>query len=191
MAASEAAICNLALLRVGVLEPIDSLEEPTAEARACKMVYAPARDRLLAEAAWPFAVMRADLVAIADGARGDFAYAYSLPTGCLWPIRLADGSAWKLEHDATAAVLLSDAESPELVYIGRVTDTARFSPAFDDALAWLVAAEIAMPLTTDQRLELRAREGYGRAMLDAPRNETVARQPFAGDTLTAMSGGSW
>jgi hypothetical protein len=50
-------------------------------------------------------------------------------------------------------VLLCDLTTPLLVYTSRMTDPANFPPLFKDALAWSVAAEIAMPLTKKTNLQ--------------------------------------
>lgn len=44
-------------------------------------------------------------------------------------------------------VLLCDLETAVLFYTARVVDPARFPPMFTEAFAWLIAAEVAMPLT--------------------------------------------
>lgn len=60
--ASEAALCNIALGYAGVNTRINSLDEASAAARACKTYYEHYRDDLLNEQDWSFAVRRAELV---------------------------------------------------------------------------------------------------------------------------------
>jgi hypothetical protein len=62
MADSEVAICNLALLKIGAPGGlIGSLEDRSAEAAACKLLYPQARNDLLREHRWPFATRHAYL----------------------------------------------------------------------------------------------------------------------------------
>lgn len=50
---------------------------------------------------------------------------------------------------------------PELVYTARITDVSKFSPLFTDALAWLLAQDIAMPLTMNvERYKLAKEEAH-------------------------------
>jgi hypothetical protein len=85
VAASEAEVCNLALLLVGQTQFIDDLTDPTEAGEVCKQVYERARDAALEAVAWPFATRRADLNEITDGDRDGWGYAYTLPSDCLAP----------------------------------------------------------------------------------------------------------
>lgn len=58
---SEAALCNMALGYAGVNARINSLDDPSAAARACKTYYEQLRDDMLSNFSWPFAIRRADL----------------------------------------------------------------------------------------------------------------------------------
>jgi hypothetical protein len=187
VAVSEAAICNVALARIGVNEPIDSLDEATAEAWACKTLYAPTRDALLATVAWPFATRRATLTAIAGTTRSGWAYAFTLPADCLVARYLWSGLRappaglrvpFQIEDDATLGrILLSDAEAPELVYTAKMTVPTTFPALFSDALSWALAADLAMALAVKEGLERRARVGYEQALSRAAAQAFNERGP--------------
>lgn len=210
MATSEAGICNLALMRVGQTKTIDSLGDNTAEARACKLIYAQARDSLLALVPWPFAQRRASLVLVGEveddlGLEPTWEYAYALPGDCLQARGLFCGLrnprpdervAYAIEGHAThGRLLLTDLEATdddpaELTYTAKIEDVTLYPPHFVDALAWALAAELAGPLPVDERREQRARQGYELAL---QRAAAVAlnegdHDPAPTDAITASRG---
>lgn len=90
MAKSVEDICNLALLRAGQLQTIDSLTEDTEQARACNILFPHHRDALLERFNWPWATRSATLALLAnpDGSaltRPGWVNAYQLPGDCLKP----------------------------------------------------------------------------------------------------------
>ncbi|HWV38853.1 MAG TPA: hypothetical protein VN033_10305 [Vulgatibacter sp.] len=171
MALSEVAICNVALARIGVSAPISSLDEASAEATNCKTLYAPARDTVLAAAPWPFATRRALLAEVAapsdppyaDTSTG-WAHRYALPVDCLVAREVWSGQRNPLERVPFAVefgglgrVLLTDQADAQLIYTAKVVDPASFDPGFDDALAWHLAADLALPLKAEVKLGQNAR----------------------------------
>lgn len=76
MVLSEAGLCNMALGYAGVNARINSLDDPSAAARACKTYYEPYRDDLLSNFSWPFAIRRADLTPY-NGVPYDAAHVYA------------------------------------------------------------------------------------------------------------------
>jgi hypothetical protein len=166
VAASEAEVCNLALLLVGQTQFIDDLTDPTEAGEVCKQVYERARDAALEAVAWPFATRRADLNEITDGDRDGWGYAYTLPSDCLAPRWLNTGDEnpsaqnkvpFVIEDDATVGkrVLLTNQQDARLVYTRRVTETGKFSPLFVEALAAKIAVYLAAGLVKKPQLALQ------------------------------------
>lgn len=89
---TEAELCNLALTFAQHAQTIDSLDEKTAAARACKVVYADTRDLLLRRFAWPWATKHVALALLEGVTRPGWTYAYALPTDCLKPQFLYAGA---------------------------------------------------------------------------------------------------
>lgn len=157
MATAEAGICNIALRRIGQGQEIDNLNQASVTARACKTFYADARDAVLEARVWPFAKRRAGLSEVADGARGQWAYCYTLPADCIRPLYLFNGSdeptadqlvPFDVEDDATVGkVLVTNLSPAPLVYTSQITTVAKFPPLFVDCLAWKLAADLALALT--------------------------------------------
>lgn len=171
MASSVAQMCNMALGRIGVSATIADITESSTAARACNTFYEATRDRLLAAYPWPWAAKRATLAALTDGERDGWEYAYALPADCLTPRELfpenravasKDRRRFVVEYDVTTAkaILLSDEEAPELLYTATfsLNVVGHFPPAFTDALAWALAAELAMPLAVKSDLRVRAEQ---------------------------------
>lgn len=179
MSASEAQICNLALLKYGD-KAITSLDDDTKEGRACKVLYPLMRDEMLYVHPWNFAMRRADISAqLSDTPPFGYDYAYQLPPGCLRVWELYDQYAsdsssrvwysegqldktnvspedhWDVEGDE----LLTDREENIYIrYVAQVKETGYFNPAFVNCLATRLAAELAIKLAKSKtmRTELLA-----------------------------------
>lgn len=165
MATSEAQICNKALARLGIKSFIEDLsDDGTEEAEACNVFYEDTRDACLAAFPWPFATLRKALAEVdytTEPARDGWDKIFKLPDGCLAPryIREAGDTLRAFREDDKipfviekasvddSQVLLCDLETPVLFYTARVEDVTKFPPLFVDAFSWLLAQELAMPLT--------------------------------------------
>lgn len=160
---TEAGLCNLALLRVGQRQTIGSLADSTPEAKACATAFANARDVVLAAFDWPWATRRAELAVVADATRTGWTYVYAAPADMhepcyIWsgvrapanderiPMAIEDG-----DGDTTGQVILTDKEDAELVYITNALPIGRYPPLVADALAWLMAADLALGLVNNAR----------------------------------------
>jgi len=150
MSLSEVQICNLALLKVGNLS-ITSLEDATKEGRACKIYYPPLRNELLAAHPWNFAMSRADISAqLATTPAFQWDYAYTIPGDCLrvWELWGTDAE-WVVEG---GELLTNQDEEIYIRYIKLITETARFSPSFENCLSVRLGAELAGKLADDKNL---------------------------------------
>lgn len=87
---TEAQICNLALLRVGQRQTIDSLNEATEPAQLCSVLYPAARDALLCRHPWRWATRHQVLAELTE-TRSGWAHVYALPTDCLEPRYIFSG----------------------------------------------------------------------------------------------------
>jgi hypothetical protein len=172
--ASEVDICNLALLRIGSSKQLASLTEASTEGRACALLYPLKREQALASFPWAFATKREELALLSGGTtpqeepRSGWAFVYALPADCLSPQYIWAGKrnptpeqrppfTTELASSGDGRVLLTDVEDAQLVYTAPVTTAVRFPPLFVEALAWLLASELA--------LSLRKEPGLGRAAL--------------------------
>ncbi len=166
MASSAVEICNMALLRCGQKALISSLDENTQAAKVCKVFYDRALGKALESAPWPWATAQAELAVLEDVERDGWGYVYSLPVDCVKVRKIADGVRvpardasipFEVVAHNGARVLVTDQLDAEIVYTSRVTEPGLFSEAFVDAFAWLLAAELAMPLSVKASLEQACR----------------------------------
>ena len=173
--ATEVSICNIALMRCGVSFSISAIDEGSQEANACNVFFAHCRDVTLQGAPWGFAKRRATLALSSTAAPTGWAYAYAMPTDCLTPREVINPSVprnarndqrvpFAVGGTGSQRLIFCDLEDAELEYTARVTNAAQFDPLFADAVAWMLAAEIAAPLSASGDIISMARKMHAQAM---------------------------
>lgn len=153
MSFSEVQICNLALLKFGTIT-INSLDDKTAEARACKVLYPLMRDLLEEAHTWNFVMARADVSALLSATPAfQFDFAYQLPGDCLRVVELyGTEDEWVREGNE---ILTNKEEEIFIRYIKQVTPTGNFPSVFSNSLATLLAAELSAKLKGDKNMRLQ------------------------------------
>ncbi len=185
MAASEVAICNIALSWLGG-DLIISLDDPSVEAKLCKANYAPLRDAVLEEREWTFAVKRLEYSQLVDSPLYGFDKAFQIPPEVLriLQVSLFDDAVldpgitgdfrsssrsgtgmgretrieWLREADR---VLANGAQRIVTRSLIRITDTTKFSPAFDQCLAARLAMDLAIPISNSEKMQSAMASMYG------------------------------
>lgn len=180
--ASVTDICNMALMRCGSSAAISSLTEKSQEANLCNAFYAQCRDYVLRDFPWGFAqrqVALSELAATAGEANGfpsGWAYKYGYPTDCLMVHGIYPGIRnprtdqrvpYQIMSDGATTAIYTDQETAKANYTARVVDTTLFEPMFTSALAFLLASEIALPLSVNSRIVEAARSGYAQTVREA------------------------
>lgn len=192
MADSEAAICNIALGRIGHTEFIDTLDDATVAAEMCKRLYPQARDEVLEALDWPFARRRYKPAAILETTLdlGDvpsgWSFAFALPADAIpngirrvWSGMRRDREdlavPFDVEYDLKTQqdILLVDFSTPEVLYTARVTDPKTFAATFTSAVAWRLGQELVPALRKDKDVAQDAAKMYLLALADA---SAAARQ---------------
>lgn len=148
-------ICNSALIKLGATT-IGSLSESSKSARLCNQMYEPLRKKLLRSHRWNFATFRKELAATTN--TPDFGYTkeYMLPTDCLRVLgtSIPGNIGWELEHNEDGkSVIVSNYTPMKIKYIKDITDPSDFEPNFSEALAYLIAANIAYSITQSRTLQ--------------------------------------
>ncbi|MDD1499616.1 hypothetical protein PVA19_14425 [Agrobacterium sp. CNPSo 3708] len=151
---SVTSICNIALSNIGK-KTISDIDEPSTEARTCKLHYALTRDRLLQSYEWEFAKTMVDLAEVANPRPERWRHAYARPQNCLKPLRivpavLLPGDADDVAYHATEGLIFCDQSPAKLEFVRQFDDPARYPPLFEEALSWALSAKIAISLTSDQ-----------------------------------------
>ncbi len=194
--ATQVGIYNMALARIGIDDYVENLTDQTNEANACNTFYEACRDLCLSSYPWPFATRRATLAVLAaEPARAGWKYVYALPADTISPLYIYSGGQGFALYDPTTfyalqnprapradqrvpyaieaasigdgQVLLCDYETPIFIYTSLISDTSKFDANFTNALAWLLASEICMPLNIQPALEQKCRGQFDKAIKDA------------------------
>jgi hypothetical protein len=153
--ASKVDICNMALGNVGAKNLIESIDEPSTEARQCKLWFTPSLKKTLEAFDWGFARTRQTLAEDGEDPPDEWSYRYQYPATCvklrlLWnPLgRAADAVPYIREVNAAGVpTVLTNLEDAVGIFTFLQLNTAVYPALFDDALAFQLAASIAYKLT--------------------------------------------
>ena len=134
--ATEVGICNAALIRVGK-NTIASFTEGTEEANFMSARYATARDELLRDHNWNFAIKRVKLARSSTTPAFGFTYYYAKPSDFIRKVSLhPDSSGYAVdEGKEEGEYFASDAADLYLRYIARITDPNQMPEDFQRALS--------------------------------------------------------
>lgn len=163
MASSPVDICNSALAKVGS-DRITSLSEDSAAARACNGQYDNKRKALLRSHPWNFATLRIEIGLLATEPVFEFDSAFGVPADCLRVLDIEDNYIpWRIE----GRTLVTNNTECKIKYITDLTDTSKFDPHFEEALATDLAADICFLLsknaTLSKELKIEAKEKIAQA----------------------------
>lgn len=158
MSVSTVGIINQALYYIGE-EPITSLDDNSKPARVASAYYETARDALLEypDEGLSFSIYRQDLALSSETNETNYTYMYSLPSDpwCLKPLSLVGYENWgERIWLAEGRFLYCNLEAVTLKYVRRVEDPRWFSGAFQKAIAYRMAADMASGVTGNPRIDL-------------------------------------
>lgn len=187
MAASNVAIANLALTKLGDLR-ILNLTDNTKPAREVNAVFDMARDYLQRRFSWRYCIKRANLAADSSTPLWDWSYQYQIPVDCL---RILQVGQWYPSPDLSDLIstggqeyvlegkyILSNQAGPlKLRYLSRVTDPVQFDTAFDMAFSAYLAYLVAEPLTASAEQKQMAYNDYRNAIKDAVIANAIENPP--------------
>jgi hypothetical protein len=187
MAASNVAIANLALTKLGDLR-ILNLTDNTKPAREVNAVFDMTRDYLQRRFSWRFCIKRANLAADTTVPLWDWAYQYPLPTDCMRILQVGQWyptpdlsdliSTGGQEYVVEGKYILSNQAGPlKLRYLSRVTDPVQFDAAFDMAFSAYLAYILAEPLTASAEQKQMAYNDYRNAIKDAVIANAIENPP--------------
>lgn len=187
--ASEVGICNSALTKVGVGGDgrISSLTEGSRNANICNEQYPKLRDDLLRSHTWNFATTRAKLARRDEAPAFEFNYKYQLPSDWIRVVSVHDNDAGAghVRYKIEGSTLLCDAEDVYLRYVRQVTDPNDMPPDFREALAALLARDLALPVVQSNTLKQDMKDDFKRAARRARSTDAIE------DTPEDMPEGSW
>ena len=149
---SSTEICNIALAHLGQ-EAITSLDAQNDTARKCKSFYVPYRNLLLESHNWIFATRFDELVLI-DGLLDEkYEYVYAMPSNCLKIRKITTTDKkpvqYRIYSNNGNQVIATDIDGAIVEYTYKEENTSFYSASFIIALAYSLAAVLALPLTGD------------------------------------------
>lgn len=170
MAETAAQICNIGLLRIGQRQLLDDLDsDRSASGKACKALFADARNAVLAELWWGFATKRATLATVANATRDGWTYVYATPLKMVAAQYVYSGTrnpaapiAFELFEGETdgSTVLATDQAAAILSYTYQHETVIAWPPLFVDALAWRLAVELALAMQVKPQVGLAMQKSY-------------------------------
>lgn len=167
MATSKVEICNSALAKIGA-QGISDLSDASPAAFLCNQLYDTLRKEVLRSHPWNFAIKRQSLTVSPTAPVWGFARAFPLPANCLRVLETEEeGTDWQKEdHDGTSAIV-TDASSCKIKFIYDVEDVALFDANFCESLAFRIASDLAIPLTSQNSLAESMETKYRRSVAQA------------------------
>lgn len=199
-------VCNLALGELRAPQILDP-DEDTTEAAECRRYYSQCLSILLERLDWSFATKIASLAALTTNDRSsEWVYAYALPTDLATAKRLAPAptgyaapcSVWPLNwlqqpFIIEAGILYSNVSGAILEYSANAIDETQMTFLFKDALAYSLAARLAVPLrdsrTIKGELLNQAEIATQRAMADDLNRQPRHEAQYIDEVTLARGGG--
>ncbi len=146
-APSETSIANAALTHLGERR-IEDLNEIGKTASILNDKYGETRDELLRLHVWNFATKRVQIAADATAPLWGFSNQYTLPADCLRLVEVSNSENY--DYRVEGRKILTDLGSPlSILYTRQVTSPIEMDVLFRQALAALLAAEVAESITGD------------------------------------------
>ncbi len=181
---SDIAICNLALSHLGQ-SPIVSLTEANESARALNRIYDITRDTVLRAKDWRFASVKAPLAEISDQDIPGWEYIYAYPAKCLcirkvfYDAESQNPAPIEFETLFVPAinrkVIATNYDDAYIEYTYRIIDPALFDMSFVMAFSFLLAAQIAKPVTGNDDIAKLMLQLYGSLVSDAGRINDIEK----------------
>jgi hypothetical protein len=184
---SKATICNLALAHVGNTKGISNIDTDTSvEANMCRLFYDQCLLDMFESFQWPFARTRAELGLVEEDPTPNWKYSYRMPADAGRMIAIGDTNlfiAWdfnwagnwtdngmglmkiplplyEIVSDNAGKLIYTQIADAVIYYERRVTNPTLWPVSFANALAWRLAAEIALPLSRDPKIAQNAERKY-------------------------------
>lgn len=146
---SPVSICSNALLDLGA-QSISDFTENTDRAKIVANIYPSARDDLLREHVWKFAIKRTLLAPDADKPAFGYTYAYTLPADFLKAITVNYG--YYPDYTIENGKILTNENSIALRYIYQNVDVTTYDAAFIKLLTLMIKSKIAYSVTQSTSL---------------------------------------
>src|SRR3990167_11384113 len=195
--ASNVAICNSALIKLGSRQRITSLTQTNSVTAAyCNEQYAKIRDELLESANWNFALAWVELTTTGTTPTAEYDYEFQRPSDLIRVVKICDNDAgvgtipYRLGGDR----ILSDSNQLWMLYVRKETDPNVMSPMFREALAWKLAYDLATVVTDVSTTRTSMERDVIRAVARAKASDAMQDYPESmphGSWITSRQGNTW
>lgn len=164
MASNTVEICNIALGYLGG-NLITSIDDDSKEAALCKANFTATLDAILETRDWAFATCRFETATpVSPAPTFGYANAFQIDSSVLRVVEVNDNAyEWQVE----GRTIVTDQGSVQYKAVCSVPDPIILSPAFVQAFATRLAAEIAIPLTNSRTMQGNMFELYGVKLREA------------------------
>lgn len=189
MAADEVSLYNMALNAVGTRDDVSAPNEVSREAEVCRLWFEPARNQVLRAAPWPCALAFARLAVLAERDESvnwtptdpnpGWHWAYAVPDDLLTPRFSSSYSPFDYGVYGSVRAVMSNEEAMILAYTKKQTIIPLWDAGLYMAVAYALAAYIAMPLTGKQSTAKRSEDQANALILSA-------REASANDSETFL-----
>ena len=167
-------VCNMALDRIDIGQPIDDMSADSDEARACLRWYAKCRDKVLQLNTWPFLRRTIALGLVEEDPSDKWAFSYRYPIDCIRVIGIVNDLRvdtsrieWQMGQDDTGRLIYTDEEDASVDYLGMLDDPGEWFDLLSDAVSALLASEIAGPLGRGPDVKARNLQLFRNAKAEA------------------------
>ena len=209
MATTPEQVVQMALAHLGQTETVSSITSPSTKGEILGALFYPrVRDRLLTKHNWSWATRRAALTDVTSTeGRSGWSYAFTLPTDLLRVIGIDLGyrsgpepagfnpldptlpsAPWAMEMNSagTGKVLLTDVAAATVVYTASITSLDLWRPDAIEALTFMLAARLAMPLTVKADLMQLAETAARKYLDEAIASDANEARPDPVQTATSQ-----
>ena len=190
---SETSICNQALSWLGQTR-ITSLEDPGTTAEWCRDNYPFIRDAVLEERMWTFAQAR-EVSTVSEKSPWGDRYQHPIPLGWLAVYRVfRDEHGQKsCEWSREGRFILTRESTVYLWGLQRIVDTGAFTSLFSQAVAARLAAEMAIPITENPKMQADMWALYQAKLADAATRDGQqgANERIRSNSLINARGGGY
>ena len=148
----------MALTELGAGKINNYLTDISEKAVNCRLFYEPTVDEVLRSHEWNSAIWYQSLAEVASTDDNylltdtdEWTYQFQLPTDpfCLRPLEIPDYK--KYDYEIVSGYLLTDLSAVVLKYIRKLTDPTMFDPLLVKAIAYKLAAAMAVKITGSGR----------------------------------------
>jgi len=172
VAYDETGIVNLALLKIGTELITDLSDTNNPNAIKANALWEYLRDEVLEAFEWSFAKVRVQLAQSVSTPAFGWDYQYALPTDCL---KIREMSPADTPYEIEGDYLVTDyddtdADAEDKVFVlftKRITDCAKYSPAFIKALSYRLAQDLSLSIRMKEPLHDRMKALYDQTLVEA------------------------